>query len=1081
MRRPRPRSRSRSKSRSKSRGRASPRARPGGSGRDDEVDDATGLRVGQRLNDDRAAGRRLAHALAEHLQDWMDWNSHDAESVFRSFDTNSDGILTPAEFKRGLRKTGKGLSEEQLAAAIRAIDRNGEYEIDFPEFVKVFRRANASRWLAKRVSAEVRKKIRIYQQNIEDAFLGFDTNGDGVLSRRELQKGLQTLDIHLSTKDMKRLMEVIDADGDDRIDWKEFLAVASRPDSNASRRPSPKPQTRRRAGSRSTTRLSASERRAAPAPIDPELSWTGRSQRAVATSRDARLVDMQRADERFLINSSVHSVARDGRSSNSSARRRRDELTDENVSPIRQVIDSRVGSPWSGGSRPGRTPGSPSRMDFEDSRKSLERDFDRHDSPPARAVSPEPQMADFYDSPQHQQDPTEDPRGERTECHRQATGAWEPVVVVRRNGNGTVDIKLDTGADANGVSEQRIRTSQHSDRGRHERQATAREHVVGIPEQRQPQPEPEPEPEALSEPELEEEPFGLNNTSRLNGTSFYATGNDPSNRSFRNYPELPSLIVEDHELEQMDLDELASEVAAMREMVQEVRESRAKAVERAARHLALGRSLVETEPPRITEAMQEYAEGLRLVDDASAGEIKQALTLHGVEWETEYTRNYAAALSPALNSGKVNVALEMIQKKARENGLCCGWRGTSPEERDLAEKLGAAREQAAWMQRSGRHKSGDGKGLLSARAQVQQHYDLGMAHFEEDRYIEAHAFFDEALDMKLNDKGLARKIGKALTEAKNAMEQQEQNRQKAEAHRIEGRKYHERARIEQRHETVKQLWCKAIREYEKGLVIARQRFTAQPSLVIALEKDLDDAKRHKGLQVRPSLRTVASKIVGRTKQGAVDKIHASRRLLGEDDFEAAEEQLNLALKALGGHANGYVSPKPRGGSPKPKPKPKPKAGGVVTETPGHRGGRGGGKAAKRRVVEDLESDDSDDTDVSVIEVREEYTSSDFDSEEDDDTDADSDSDESDESDDDGDDDESESESGSDSDSDSGDDDDSEDDEDEDESTDDDDAAKAKRRRRAARDGTSDSVSPHMLTAGGVLALAVMIVGVKVAW
>ena len=120
--------------------------------------------------------------------------------------------------------------------------------------------------------------------------------------------------------------------------------------------------------------------------------------------------------------------------------------------------------------------------------------------------------------------------------------------------------------------------------------------------------------------------------------------------------------------------------------------------------------------------------------------------------------------------------------------------------------------------------------------------------------------------MRLNDKGLARKIGKALKEAKGAMEQQELNRQKAEGHRIEGRKHHEQASIEHKQETVRQLWWSAISEYEKGLVLARHRVTAQPSLVAALEKDLEDAKKHRGLKQRPSLRKVASKIVVTTKQ-----------------------------------------------------------------------------------------------------------------------------------------------------------------------------------------------------------------------
>ena len=55
---------------------------------------------------------------------------------------------------------------------------------------------------------------RIHRRVARVVFLEFDQNGDNLLSRRELHRGLQKLDIHLSTNDMKRLMEVIDIEAD---------------------------------------------------------------------------------------------------------------------------------------------------------------------------------------------------------------------------------------------------------------------------------------------------------------------------------------------------------------------------------------------------------------------------------------------------------------------------------------------------------------------------------------------------------------------------------------------------------------------------------------------------------------------------------------------------------------------------------------------------------------------------------------------------------------------------------------------------------------------------------------------------
>jgi Ca2+-binding EF-hand superfamily protein/tetratricopeptide (TPR) repeat protein len=898
----------------------------------------------------------------------MDWNSQDVEQVFGDWDTDqgrrpATGSLTPAEFKRGLRKTGKGLSEEQLGAAMKAIDRNGDHMINYDEFVTVFRRANASRWLAKQVGAAVRKKIRKHQKNLEDVFLDFDTNGDSMLSRRELQRGLQTLNIHLSTKDMKRLMEVIDANGDDKINWREFLTVATRLGSQEGGSPKPRPQSTRRPGSRSVTRdrLSASARRLPPAQDNPEDSWVGRSARYRSNAAWANASGQPDMSPILAAGTVTRTV----------------------TSPSRLASPARLGpnrvdftlTPQTHGRSPGLPPAQLG-GEADDSRASLESEFDKaahHSLPPAH-----------------------------------------------------------------------------------------------------PEPEPEPEEEAMDDER-----------------SIYRS-------SFRDDKEHLSVMVEKDDLEKMDLEEIASEVAEMRMMVQEVRESRREAVERAQRHLQFGLSLVNADPPKIDDAMKEYAEGLRLVDDMSVGEIKSMLTLHRVEWEAEYDTqlksNGAAAFGmPTL--GKPNLALEMLQRKARENGLRCGWQGTSEEERELAKKFGEAREHAAWLKRSGRYKSGDGSSTLSAREQVQRHYELGREHFDQDRYFEAHAFFDQALDMRLNDKGLARKIGKALLEAKNAMDQQEANRRDAEKHRVEGRQYHEQAAIEANRQSAGKLWRTAIEQYEKGLVLARQRVTAMPSLVVALEKDRKDAEMRKGIKQRPSLKRVASKIVDKTKQDVMTKTLAARRLLGDNDYAAAESKLENALDELGGHAKIYRSLSATSSRPSPRPAAAPTASSArtpsasprwqPTKTPGKRGGRDGPVAARRRYDNSSGTEYDDDDDVQ--DTTDEFDSGDGHSQSDssDSGRSDSEDDSDEDSEDTGEDDESDSEGSSSSSdeqsmgsSDSDDDDDDDDDSDDDSDTDDGKRSKKKRRRRRRK---PDSGGMQLYTAAGVLSLAVVLVGIKVAW
>ncbi|EYU46104.1 hypothetical protein ABFS82_04G073100 [Erythranthe guttata] len=50
----------------------------------------------------------------------------------------------------------------------------------------------------------------------------FDRNGDGKISRRELSESLEKLGIHIPEKELKQMIEKIDANGDGFVDVDEF-------------------------------------------------------------------------------------------------------------------------------------------------------------------------------------------------------------------------------------------------------------------------------------------------------------------------------------------------------------------------------------------------------------------------------------------------------------------------------------------------------------------------------------------------------------------------------------------------------------------------------------------------------------------------------------------------------------------------------------------------------------------------------------------------------------------------------------------------------------------------------------------
>lgn len=82
-----------------------------------------------------------------------------------------------------------------------------------------------SQWVLEHVQDEFREALYHYHTDLVTIFMEFDRNQDGYLTRQELQRGLQRLDIHLSPVEMSRLMDMLDVNGDDAIDWQEFLEL----------------------------------------------------------------------------------------------------------------------------------------------------------------------------------------------------------------------------------------------------------------------------------------------------------------------------------------------------------------------------------------------------------------------------------------------------------------------------------------------------------------------------------------------------------------------------------------------------------------------------------------------------------------------------------------------------------------------------------------------------------------------------------------------------------------------------------------------------------------------------------------
>lgn len=125
--------------------------------------------------------------------------------VFVSLDTNSDGLLTHSELRRGLQQAGIRLPGPNLEEIMDGVDLDGSGEIDYTEFL-----------------AATLEKAQYMQEDVcWSAFSLFDLNRDCKISSKELKKVLDKT----STQSAADLMKEVDVNQDGSIDFQEFMVM----------------------------------------------------------------------------------------------------------------------------------------------------------------------------------------------------------------------------------------------------------------------------------------------------------------------------------------------------------------------------------------------------------------------------------------------------------------------------------------------------------------------------------------------------------------------------------------------------------------------------------------------------------------------------------------------------------------------------------------------------------------------------------------------------------------------------------------------------------------------------------------
>ena len=153
-----------------------------------------------------SAGVALADAIMKQYQVTGDYKAmlatdEELRKVYGEIDKDGCGKVEKSELQAGMLVLGLPSSDDFVADVMRNYDLDGDGSISFEEF-----------------SRYIRSKERV----IIKAFSAMDASGQGYLTEKEIVRAVQQMGINASARDAKRMIQLLDQNGDGTVSYAEF-------------------------------------------------------------------------------------------------------------------------------------------------------------------------------------------------------------------------------------------------------------------------------------------------------------------------------------------------------------------------------------------------------------------------------------------------------------------------------------------------------------------------------------------------------------------------------------------------------------------------------------------------------------------------------------------------------------------------------------------------------------------------------------------------------------------------------------------------------------------------------------------
>lgn len=168
----------------------------------------------------------------------------DLRAAFQKIDYDRNGLITRPEFRRILDSFMFLLSDEEFDKLMSNLGIQKGAKLNYREFLKRFEHVETVEeghpWLysnhsfnetqdlnylsAEQADVIIRRKAWEQNADLSKAFLAFDRDGNGIVTKKELRKVLYHFQIPVNKEEFKKLWEKYDTDRNGYVDHHEFLA-----------------------------------------------------------------------------------------------------------------------------------------------------------------------------------------------------------------------------------------------------------------------------------------------------------------------------------------------------------------------------------------------------------------------------------------------------------------------------------------------------------------------------------------------------------------------------------------------------------------------------------------------------------------------------------------------------------------------------------------------------------------------------------------------------------------------------------------------------------------------------------------